>query len=159
MSPTPSPLLHTLLIPYLIFGPAFSFTDVSSNNPLHLLTQMRVLAELQDREKTRAHGKGRREGGAAPTYTCIHPSCNHVFSREVLESWTCRQIFFQVPGGALGTKFVPSFFGLQRKAIFSLAATFLPQRRAPNLPRSSWHEVLDNPTAYWVFPIKVNNLS
>lgn len=154
MSPTPSPLLHTLLIPYLIFGPAFSFTDVSSNNPLHLLTQMRVLAELQDREKTRAHGKGRREGGAAPTYTCIHPSCNHVFSREGLESWTCRQIFSRFLEVHWAQSLFPLSLGFREKPFSVLQQPFCPR----DLPQT-YHVLpgmrfLTTPLLIGFFPLK-----
>lgn len=39
-------------------------------------------------------GKGGKKGAAAPhTYTCTHTPCYEIFSREVLESWTCRQTF------------------------------------------------------------------
>lgn len=32
---------------YLIFGPALSLANVGGNNPLHFLSQVRVLAELE----------------------------------------------------------------------------------------------------------------
>lgn len=39
-------------------------------------------------------GKGGKKGAAAPhMYTCTHMPCYQIFLREVLESWTCRQIF------------------------------------------------------------------
>lgn len=46
-------------------------------------------------ERKHVHmGKGGKKGASAPhMYTCTHTPCYQIFSREVLESWTCRQIF------------------------------------------------------------------
>lgn len=66
-----SPLTHTP-DPHLVLGPALSLPDVGGDDPLHLLPQVRVLAELQERGNTCTWEREVKRGLQPPTCTHAH---------------------------------------------------------------------------------------